>query len=146
MHKHRNRFNGTFALQMPLTIALISTFWVLLGSGVNAAPSGSLGPGSQKELEQPGADGGLLFAKFSLPPPRLAKPRQISLADRVAYQYTIEDVYWRHRIWPKANPGPKPPLDKVVSQAQIEKKVEDYLRDSQALEVYWQRPDRKSVV
>src|SRR5207244_6082593 len=59
---------------------------------------------------------------------------------RVAYQYTIEDVYWRHRIWPKANPGPKPPLDKVMSQAQVEKKVDDYLRDSQALEDYWQRP------
>ena len=36
--------------------------------------------------------------------------------------------------------GPKPPLDKVMSQAQIEKKVEDYLRNSQALEDYWQRP------
>src|SRR5207245_60192 len=30
--------------------------------------------------------------------------------------------------------------EKVMSQAQIEKKVEDYLRDSQALEDYWQRP------
>src|SRR5207247_543247 len=56
------------------------------------------------------------------------------------YQRAIEEVYWRHRIWPKANAGAKPPLDKVVSQAQIEKKVEDYLRDSQALEDYWQRP------
>ena len=27
-----------------------------------------------------------------------------------------------------------------MSQAQLEKKVEDYLRDSQALEDYWQRP------
>ena len=35
---------------------------------------------------------------------------------------------------------PKPSLDKVMSQAQIEKKVEDYLRNSQALEDYWQRP------
>ena len=24
----------------------------------------------------------------------------LSLADRVAYQYAIEDVYWRHRLWP----------------------------------------------
>src|SRR5450759_687911 len=64
----------------------------------------------------------------------------LTLADRVAYQRAIEEVYWRHRIWPKANAGPKPPLDKVVSHAQIEKKVEDYLRNSQALEDYWQRP------
>ena len=66
--------------------------------------------------------------------------RTLSFADRVAYQRAIEDVYWRHRIWPDTNPGPKPPLDKVMSQAQIEKKVEDYLRNSQALEDYWQRP------
>ena len=66
--------------------------------------------------------------------------RTLSFADRVAYQSAIEDVYWRHRIWPDTNPGPKPPLDAVVSQAEIEKKVEDYLRKSQALEDYWQRP------
>jgi hypothetical protein len=52
----------------------------------------------------------------------------------------IEDVYWQHRIWPKANAGPKPSLDEVMSAQQIERKVEDYLRDSQALEAYWQRP------
>src|SRR5438552_37953 len=64
----------------------------------------------------------------------------LTFADRVAYQRAIEEVYWRHRIWPEANPGSKPPLDRVMSQAQIEKKVEDYLRNSQALEDYWQRP------
>ena len=66
--------------------------------------------------------------------------RTLSFAERVAYQTAIEDVYWRHRIWPDTNPGPKPPLDKVMSQADIEKKVTDYLRNSQALEDYWQRP------
>ena len=66
--------------------------------------------------------------------------RTLSFADRVAYQRAIEDVYWRHRIWPDTNPGPKPSLDAVMSQAEIEKKVEDYLRNSQALEDYWQRP------
>jgi hypothetical protein len=64
----------------------------------------------------------------------------LSFADRVAYQRAIEDVYWRHRIWPDTNPGPKPSLDAVMSQAQIEKKVEEYLRNSQVLEDYWQRP------
>ena len=53
---------------------------------------------------------------------------------------SIEEVYWRHRIWPKERPDPKPSLDAVMSQAQLEKKVEDYLRNSQALEDYWQRP------
>src|SRR5439155_15788 len=45
-----------------------------------------------------------------------------------------------HRIWPKERPDPKPSLDAVMSQGQLEKKVADYLRNSQALEGYWQRP------
>src|SRR5437867_916978 len=76
----------------------------------------------------------------SMAAPAIRKRPTLSFADRVAYQRVIEEVYWRHRIWPTANAGPKPPLDKVMSQVQIEKKVEDYLRDSQALEDYWQRP------
>src|SRR6266705_6927299 len=66
--------------------------------------------------------------------------RTLTFAERVAYQRAIENVYWRHRIWPKERPDPKPSLDEVMSQAQIEKKVEDYLRNSQALEDYWLRP------
>ena len=69
--------------------------------------------------------------------------RSLSFADRVAYQRAIEGVYWQHRIWPRnggANAGPKPPLERVMSQAQIEKKVEDYLRNSQLLADYWQQP------
>jgi N-acetylneuraminic acid mutarotase len=64
----------------------------------------------------------------------------LTFAERVAYQWVIEDVYWRHRIWPKENPDPKPSLDVVMSQAQLEKKVTDYLQKSQALEDYWQQP------
>ena len=64
----------------------------------------------------------------------------LTFAERVAYQRAIEEVYWRHRIWPKERPDPKPSLDAVMSQAQLERKVEDYLRNSQALEDYWQRP------
>lgn len=64
----------------------------------------------------------------------------LSFAERVAYQHAIEDVYWRHRIWPKEQPGAKPSLDAVMSRAQLERKVADYLRKSQALEDFWQRP------
>jgi hypothetical protein len=61
--------------------------------------------------------------------------RQLScLSDRVAYQRAIEEVYWRHRIWPKERPDPKPSLDAVMSQATIEQKVQDYLRNSELLE------------
>jgi N-acetylneuraminic acid mutarotase len=70
----------------------------------------------------------------------IQKTRTLTFADRVAYQRAIEEVSWRYSIWPEANAGSKPPLDTVMPRAQIEKKVEDYLRNSQALEDYWQRP------
>src|SRR5215831_13825099 len=66
--------------------------------------------------------------------------RTLTFEERVAYQGAIEDVYWRHRLWPKERPDPKPSLGAVMSQAQLEKKVTDYLRNSQALEDYWQQP------
>jgi len=66
--------------------------------------------------------------------------RTLSFEERVSYQKAIEDVYWRHRIWPKERPDPKPSLDAVMSQTQLEKKVTDYMRNSQVLEDYWQRP------
>jgi hypothetical protein len=64
----------------------------------------------------------------------------LTFAERVAYQRAIEEVYWRHRIWPKERPDSKPSLDAVMSQTQLEEKVADYLRESQMLEDYWQRP------
>jgi hypothetical protein len=66
--------------------------------------------------------------------------RQLSFQDRVAYQRAIEEVYWRHRIWPKERPEHKPSLDAVMSQATIEQKVQDYLRHSELLEEEWQKP------
>ena len=69
-----------------------------------------------------------------------SQPRAFSFAQRVAYQRAIEDVNWRHRIWPKENPEPKPALDAVMVQAQLQNKVTGYLHDSLVLEDYWQRP------
>src|SRR5262249_4436780 len=40
----------------------------------------------------------------------------------------------------KESPDSKPSLDAVMSCAQLEKKVADYMRESQTLEDYWQRP------
>jgi hypothetical protein len=54
-----------------------------------------------------------------------------TFADRVAHQRAIEEVYWRHRIWPTERPDPKPSLDAVMSQAQIEKRARN--RRSQLL-------------
>jgi N-acetylneuraminic acid mutarotase len=79
------------------------------------------------------------FNSNSAPKPA-AELKVLSFAERVTYQRAIEQVYWRHRIWPATNTDSKPPLDQVMSQVQIKKKVADYLRESQALEDYWQRP------
>jgi len=72
-----------------------------------------------------------------------SRPRAFSFAERVAYQRIIEDVYWRHRIWPRnggENPDPKPSLDAVMSQAQLENNVRGYLHDSLVLQDSWQKP------
>ena len=89
---------------------------------------------------------GTLLAFFHLEAPAKASYPAVAgltFAERVAYQRAIEEVYWRHRIWPRnrgERPDPKPSLDVVMTQAQIEKKVADYLRKSQALEDYGQQP------
>src|SRR5437868_8299277 len=83
---------------------------------------------------------GMLLGFFRSQAPSRVSQRTLTFAERVAYQRAIEGVYWRHRIWPTERPDPKPSLDGVMSQAQLEKKVADYLRKSQALENYWQRP------
>src|SRR5947208_7247466 len=72
--------------------------------------------------------------------PATASQRTFRFEERVFYQRAIEEVYWRHRIWPKERPDPKPSLDGVISHAQLEKKVRDYLRNSQALADEWKRP------
>jgi hypothetical protein len=64
-----------------------------------------------------------------------ARARRLSFEDRVAAQRAIEAVYHRHRLWPADNPQPKPALDEVLPEAALRAKVEDYLRQSRALEL-----------
>ena len=82
---------------------------------------------------------GLAVALFCLvTAPGLA--RELTFEDRVKAQEAIEQVYWAHRIWPKENPQPKPPLEQVMPEHAIRARVEDYLRKSNGLERFWQRP------
>ena len=83
---------------------------------------------------------GALLAFFRADEPSSRPERTLTFAERVAYQRAIEQVYWRHRIWPKERSDAKPSLDAVTPRAHLEKKIRDYLRKSQALEDYWQRP------
>src|SRR6476659_2692915 len=77
---------------------------------------------------------GTLLALFRPGPETNASQKNLTFAERVVYQRAIEEVYWRHRIWPEERPDSKPPLDLVMSQAQLEKKVAAYLRDSDVLQ------------
>jgi hypothetical protein len=65
-----------------------------------------------------------------------SKRQTLSFEDRVAAQRAIEAVYHRHRLWPTDNPQPKPALDEVLPEAALRAKVEDYLRQSRALELW----------
>ncbi len=105
-------------------LAVVLSTWIvyLLVAGTSAATASKLG----------------LLGHEPLPKP--SPQRTLTFAQRVAYQRAIEDVYWRHRIWPKENVDREPSLDAVMTQAQLERKIVDYLRNSQALEDYWQRP------
>ena len=76
----------------------------------------------------------LAFSRDEVPE---SAQRTLTLQERVSYQRAIEEVYWRHRIWPKQRPDSKPSLDAVISQAQLERKVKSYLRNAEALEDDW---------
>src|SRR5438445_12427593 len=50
----------------------------------------------------------------------------LTFAERLAYQRAIEEVYWRHRIWPckgGVNAEPSRLLDPVLCRAALERKI-----------------------
>src|SRR5437870_13033258 len=44
---------------------------------------------------------GTLLAFFRPEAPTKVSNKTLTFEERVAYQRAIEEVYWRHRIWPK---------------------------------------------
>ncbi|HNG96534.1 MAG TPA: hypothetical protein PLB32_27270, partial [Acidobacteriota bacterium] len=66
--------------------------------------------------------------------------RQLTIEDRVRCQRAIEQVYWNHRVWPDENQLPKPSFSEVMPDSMLREQVETTLRQSNALEQYWQRP------
>jgi N-acetylneuraminic acid mutarotase len=70
----------------------------------------------------------------------------MSLADRVAGRLKVEDIYWAHRIWPRENPGPKPPRTAVLSNEQIAQRVEESLRYEAALGTIWHHALTPAVI
>jgi N-acetylneuraminic acid mutarotase len=70
--------------------------------------------------------------------------RVLSFEKRVEYQRLIEEVYWRHRMDSVAATTPRVPFEKAVPESVIRAKVEKGLKQSQALERYWDRPIKAS--
>lgn len=66
--------------------------------------------------------------------PQYSEGRVLSFEERVNYQWAIEQVYWRHKLWPAENREPKPRLEDVLSLSAVREKVERTLRKSDALE------------
>ena len=66
--------------------------------------------------------------------------KPLTFEDRLKAQDAIERVYYNHRVWPKENPQPKPPFEKMVPRTIIEQKVNDSLKISATLKEFWQRP------
>jgi len=112
---------GFFSVRLLVAVLLCGAVGCLVVAGTSSATAGKVAP---------------LHSEA----PANASKRALSFAERVSYQRAIEDIYWRHRIWPKERPDPKPSLDAVMTQSQLEEKVEDYLRKSQVLQDYWQQP------
>jgi len=59
--------------------------------------------------------------------PQAAPARELTFEERVKGQEAIERVYWAHRIWPRENPGAKPPLAAVLSDQAIRARAQDSL-------------------
>ena len=140
------------ALPRPLSIALLVVA-ALLASSFEATPFSQARtatlthetvatPSVAARSPRLGENGALRLASISANSPRTSQPRELSHADRYAYQRAIEEVYWRHRIWPKERHDPKPTLDEVMGPGQIEQKVENSLRNCRVLEEHWQQPIR----
>ena len=67
-------------------------------------------------------------------------PSSLTFEERVKAQEAIERVYYKNRIWPKENPGPKPPFEKMVPAEVVRTKAEDVVLKSFALQEIWGRP------
>jgi Tol biopolymer transport system component len=117
-------------------LMIAATIFVLLAATTAGSLQGAAALMRNRPQTPMAAASKLLTSKSA----NLSQPGQISFAERVTFQRAIEEVYWRHRIWPRENTDTKPSLAEVMPRAQLEKKVDNYLRKSQALEACSRQP------
>jgi N-acetylneuraminic acid mutarotase len=65
---------------------------------------------------------------------------KLSFEQRVIYQRAIEEVYWKHNLWPDENPGSKPLFSQILREKDTQSKVQEYLRKSDELDLYQHHP------
>lgn len=139
--KKQNNSARASSLQITFSVALICALASLMASSSKAASASALDAAQNPQITSPRESAASATDSMNArSETALSRSGPLSFDDRVAYQRAVEEVHWRHRIWPKENQGTKPSFDEVMPQAAIEKKVEDYLRNSQLLEQYWQKP------
>jgi hypothetical protein len=64
----------------------------------------------------------------------VAQSRELTFDDRIAAQEAIERVYYSHQI------GATEPFEEAMPRAVLRQKVETYMKQSAALEEYWNSP------
>lgn len=62
---------------------------------------------------------------------------ELSLEDRMKAQRAIEEVLWRHRLWPESNARAKPSLAQVLPEAVLRARALEGLKKTTALERFW---------
>jgi N-acetylneuraminic acid mutarotase len=140
-HRSASKVNANIS-STTKTHLIRGAFYLLLFVGICVMPL-ALGQRSATNSAIDAANISLAVVFFRSEPPSKLSERMLTFQQRVAFQRSIEEVYWRHRIWPGnrgKRPDLKPSFDAVMSQSHLENKVSDYLRDSQALQDHWQRP------
>lgn len=88
-------------------------------------------PGSGSSERIPG--GPAVFSVGTASPLAVSNAGGLTFDERVAYQRAIEVVYWRHRVWPSDNAGPKPRFEETISVEDLRRKVDESLRQTAAL-------------
>jgi len=86
------------------------------------------------------AAGGLSLAFLLFSQTAASSSRPSSLQQLLDDRRAVEEVLWKHRIWPATNPGPKPDFARAFPNALLEARVRDNLARSTALAALWNRP------
>jgi len=124
---------GSPTRQIVLSVCVLGLLLVVIPGRTGATPPTGLSPPVFLA-------GGAALAPAAARPSVPERPAPLGLEERIARQRAIEEVYWRHRIWPDLNPGSKPPLSALLSEVELRRKVEDALLKSSALATLWDRP------